>query len=324
LIALIAASVSACCQQRPFNVRKSRAAPKIRRRHSRHPLIDKKQRGRLISQFELLDKFERSRPRVGSHHAKSLSVLPPQVPLNRAKNVHVIVNGENHWFLHVCSWPSNLAVGMPFLLFGLFITWVRVPESLQKNPSRIRQKQSASFHSPSHETHETHCRMLRNSPRRRTPCGENSESAGVTSGLDQSRIIDMKIGWILSLVVVVVGWRVAHERKVRSKQSRRRSVAADEPRHAMSARREPGGVGVGWGDIRFEQAGSTVSGAMGNYSARGVVRGSRVFLALSSGGYVHYTVVLTKSAEMLSGFYSPSVPFSQADQAAVTLRRIGD
>jgi hypothetical protein len=29
---------------------------------------------------------------------------------------------------------------------------------------------------------------------------------------------------------------------------------------------------------------------MGSYSARGVVRGSRVFLALSSGGYVYYTV----------------------------------
>jgi hypothetical protein len=80
----------------------------------------------------------------------------------------------------------------------------------------------------------------------------------------------------------------------------------------------------GWGDIRFEQLGSSVNGAMGNYSARGVVRGSRVFLALSSGGYVYYTVVLTKSGDMLSGFYSASVPFDPADQAAVTLRRIGN
>jgi hypothetical protein len=63
---------------------------------------------------------------------------------------------------------------------------------------------------------------------------------------------------------------------------------------------------------------------MGNYSARGVVRGSRVFLALSSGGYVYYTVILNKSADMLSGFYSSSTPFSSADQAAVTLQRIGD
>ena len=78
----------------------------------------------------------------------------------------------------------------------------------------------------------------------------------------------------------------------------------------------------GWGDIRFEQLGSSVNGAMGNYSVRGAVRGSRLFLALSSGGYVYYTVVLTKSGDQLSGFYSGSVPFDPADQAAVTLRRI--
>jgi hypothetical protein len=40
----------------------------------------------------------------------------------------------------------------------------------------------------------------------------------------------------------------------------------------------------GWGATRFEQSGSRVNGAMGNYSARGVVRGPRLFLALSSGG----------------------------------------
>ena len=80
----------------------------------------------------------------------------------------------------------------------------------------------------------------------------------------------------------------------------------------------------GWGDIRFEQLGSSVNGAMGNYSVRGGVRGSRVFLALTSGGYVYYTVVLTKSGDQLSGFYSGSVPFDPGDQAAVTLRRIGN
>jgi hypothetical protein len=41
----------------------------------------------------------------------------------------------------------------------------------------------------------------------------------------------------------------------------------------------------GWGAIRFEQSGSRVNGAMGSYSARGVVRGPQLFLALSSGGY---------------------------------------
>ena len=152
------------------------------------------------------------------------------------------------------------------------------------------------------------------------------KAPGVTSGLDQSRIIDMKIGWILSLIVVVGGLAGCNTKE----KYARNNLVADQ---WLQMNRGTASVSVsgaweawesGWGDIRFEQAGSTVSGAMGNYSARGVVRGSRVFLALSSGGYVHYTVVLTKSAEMLSGFYSPSVPFSQGDQAAVTLRRIGD
>ena len=79
----------------------------------------------------------------------------------------------------------------------------------------------------------------------------------------------------------------------------------------------------GWGAIRFEQSGSRVNGAMGSYSARGVVRGPQLFLALSSGGYVYYTAVLTKRDELLSGFYSSSVTSSPADQAVVTLRRVG-
>jgi hypothetical protein len=91
-------------------------------------LIDEKQRWGLISQFELLNQFQRSSPRIGSHHAKPLSVLAPQIPLNRPKHVHIIVNSENHWFFHACRRPRNLAVGMPFLLFGSFITCVRLTE----------------------------------------------------------------------------------------------------------------------------------------------------------------------------------------------------
>lgn len=101
----------------------------------------------------------------------------------------------------------------------------------------------------------------------------------------------------------------------------------------LAGQRGSGGVQVGgswesrefgWGAIRFEQEGSKISGAMGNYTARGHVRGSRVYLALSSNGYVHYTVVLKKSGSTLAGFYSPSVPFSQDDQAAVNLYRVGN
>ena len=63
---------------------------------------------------------------------------------------------------------------------------------------------------------------------------------------------------------------------------------------------------------------------MGSYSARGVVRGPRLFLALRSDGYDYYTAVLYKQGEALNGFYSSSIPFSLADQAVVILRPFGN
>ncbi len=101
----------------------------------------------------------------------------------------------------------------------------------------------------------------------------------------------------------------------------------------LAAQQGGGGINIGgswesrefgWGAIRFEQEGSKISGAMGNYTTRGSASGSRVYLALSSNGYVHYTAVLKKSGNTLAGFYSPSVPFSQADQSAVNLYRVGN
>jgi hypothetical protein len=136
----------------------------------------------------------------------------------------------------------------------------------------------------------------------------------------------MKLGSIILAVFVISGLAGCNLKE----KYARNNLAADQ---WLQANVGPAGGNVqgaweasesGWGGIRFEQRGSSVNGAMGKYSARGVVRGSRVFLALSSGGYVYYTVVLTKSGDMLSGFYSESVPFNAADQAAVTLRRIGN
>jgi hypothetical protein len=149
---------------------------------------------------------------------------------------------------------------------------------------------------------------------------------GVTSGGDRSTIVAMRIGWLFSLVVVLGGLAGCNLKE----KYARNNFAADQ---WLQANRGAATVNVqgaweamesGWGSIRFEQAGSTVHGAMGNYAARGIMRGSQVFLALSSGGFVHYTAVLKKGRDTLSGFYSSSVPFNPGDQAAVTLRRIGD
>lgn len=97
----------------------------------------------------------------------------------------------------------------------------------------------------------------------------------------------MKLAWILTAAVVgeLAGCNL-------KEKYARNNLAADQWLQANvgSAGVNVGGAWEAWesgrGDVRFEQIGSSVNGAMGNYSARGVVRGSRVFLALSSGGYV--------------------------------------
>jgi len=78
----------------------------------------------------------------------------------------------------------------------------------------------------------------------------------------------------------------------------------------------------GGGEIRFDQKGNAVSGVMGDYSVRGVLNGSRLYVLLHTGGWNYYTAVLRKTGSSFVGFYSPSVPFTSADQSPVTLRRI--
>jgi hypothetical protein len=136
----------------------------------------------------------------------------------------------------------------------------------------------------------------------------------------------MKIGWVLALVMIAVGLAGCNlkEKYARNNLAADRWLQANTGAPNISIAGAWEAAESGWGDIRFEQAGSSVNGAMGNYSARGVVRGSQVFLALTSRGYVYYTVSLRKNGDMLTGFYSSSVPFNSADQSTVTLRRIGN
>ncbi len=80
----------------------------------------------------------------------------------------------------------------------------------------------------------------------------------------------------------------------------------------------------GWGTGRFAQSGGKITGALGNYTVKGVLNGSTAYLAFESGGWTYYTAMLKKRGDTLGGFYSSSVPFSSSDQSALTLRRIGD
>lgn len=83
-------------------------------------------------------------------------------------------------------------------------------------------------------------------------------------------------------------------------------------------------IDSGWGTGRFAQSGNKITGALGNYTAKGVLNGSTVYLAFESGGWTYYTATLKKRGDTLGGFYSSSVPFSSSDQSALTLRRVAD
>lgn len=81
----------------------------------------------------------------------------------------------------------------------------------------------------------------------------------------------------------------------------------------------------GWGGAgRFVQSGNTISGALGNYTVKGSVNGSLVYLTFYSNGWTYYTAELRKRGDTLGGFYSASIPFSTTDQGSLTLRRISD
>lgn len=77
----------------------------------------------------------------------------------------------------------------------------------------------------------------------------------------------------------------------------------------------------GWGNAALKQEGSRISGSIGLYTVEGHVSGGNVYLVMSEGGWAHYSAVLKKKGDTLTGFYSGSVPFSTKDQDHFVLTR---
>lgn len=77
----------------------------------------------------------------------------------------------------------------------------------------------------------------------------------------------------------------------------------------------------GWGDARFQQSGSKVSGTIGLYSVEGHVKGQDDYLVMSENGWAYYSAVLKKKGDSLTGFYSGKVPFDTRDQEIFVLTR---
>lgn len=76
-----------------------------------------------------------------------------------------------------------------------------------------------------------------------------------------------------------------------------------------------------WGDAHFSQSGNKVKGTVGTYEATGVVKGSRVHLALKADNWIYYTVVADKKGDLLEGRYSRGVPFNEKTKARFAFRQ---
>ena len=70
----------------------------------------------------------------------------------------------------------------------------------------------------------------------------------------------------------------------------------------------------GWGEAKFQQSGSRITGTIGLYTVEGHVKGEDVYLVMSENGWACYSAVLKKKGKNLVGFYSDAVPFSTRDQ----------
>ena len=82
-----------------------------------------------------------------------------------------------------------------------------------------------------------------------------------------------------------------------------------------------------WGIVVFNQErGGELSGIFRDYYVvNGVVSDKNAFMTLIDDDWVEYTVELKrKNQGELTGYYSPSVPFSEKDALELVLKRIGD
>ena len=82
-----------------------------------------------------------------------------------------------------------------------------------------------------------------------------------------------------------------------------------------------------WGIVVLRQEpDGTLSGIFrDHYVVNGAVSGKNAFITLIDDDWVEYTVELKqKNRRELTGFYSPSVPFSEKDALELVLKRVGD
>src|SRR5437868_11773754 len=71
--------------------------------HLRHPLIGNHQCHRIIARLQLAQGTQRRAPRIRTHHSVFLSVMAPQVALDGAQHLRIVVHRQHHWLRHTSS-----------------------------------------------------------------------------------------------------------------------------------------------------------------------------------------------------------------------------
>jgi hypothetical protein len=78
-------------------------APKIRRRHSRHSLVNQKKRDRIVSDFQFADNIKRGLPGIGAQDAVIGGVFSPQIAFDSPENFRIVINRDNRRLCHNSS-----------------------------------------------------------------------------------------------------------------------------------------------------------------------------------------------------------------------------
>jgi len=133
----------------------------------------------------------------------------------------------------------------------------------------------------------------------------------------------------LSAVVLMASFSSCSWLKEKYAKNERASVAYISEKKSAPARMNIEGVWYSpqWNVVVLNQErGGKLSGIFQDYYVvNGVVSGKQAFITLIDDDWVEYTVELRrKNWEELTGFYSPSVPFSETDAHELVLKRIGD
>lgn len=80
-----------------------------------------------------------------------------------------------------------------------------------------------------------------------------------------------------------------------------------------------------WGTVTLNQENGKLVGSMAHYHVSGVVSGRNARLLLVDDQWVEFTMLLRRvSSEKLTGSYSTSVPYQEADSTPVTFLRINN